>query len=371
MRAAGAPDRSTRRTDERPGMPFETLETPCVLIDLDRVEANLKRAQTYADANGLKLRPHIKTHKLTRFARRQVELGAVGITCQKLGEAEVMADGGLADIFLPYNIIGERKLARLRALADRVAMSVTADSHTTVEGLSRAFADAPRRLPVLVECDTGMGRCGVQTPLEASILAKAIAQSRGLVFSGLMTYPGAGKVEASASWLAQAVDLLAKEGLPPAVVSTGGTPDMWRAKEIKAATEYRPGTYIYLDRYQTAKGVGTIEDCALTVLATVVSRPTSDRAVIDAGSKALTSDTLGLDGFGLAVSYPAAVIRSLSEEHGVLDISACDRKPEIGERLRIIPNHACVVSNMFDRVTLVAGDKIVETVAVDARGRVD
>ena len=368
---ADASDLSSRPSGGWRGTPFESLDTPCVLIDVDRVEANLRRAQAYADANGLRLRPHIKTHKLTRFARRQVELGAVGITCQKLGEAEVMADGGLADIFLPYNIVGDYKLARLRALADRVAISVTADSQTTVGGLSRAFAEAPRRLPVLVECDTGMGRCGVQTPLEASILAKAIAQSRGLVFSGLMTYPAAGKLEASAGWLQEAVDLLTKDGLPPAVVSTGGTPDMWRAREVKAATEYRPGTYIYLDRYQAAKGAGTIEDCALTVLATVVSRPAHDRAVIDAGSKSLTSDTLGLDGFGLALGYPAAIIRSLSEEHGVLDLSACEKKPEIGERLRIVPNHACVVSNLFDRVTLVAGDKIIETVAVDARGRVD
>ena len=144
--------------------PFETLDTPCVLIDLARVEANLKRAQAYADAHGLKLRPHIKTHKLTRFARRQVELGAVGITCQKLGEAEVMADAGIADIFLPYNILGTSKLARLRALSERVRMSVTADSETTVRGLAATFRDASSPLPVLVECDTGMGRCGVQSP---------------------------------------------------------------------------------------------------------------------------------------------------------------------------------------------------------------
>src|ERR1700683_2364190 len=140
-------------------MPFETLETPCVLIDLDRVEANLKRAQAYADAHGLKLRPHIKTHKLARFARRQIELGAVGITCQKLGEAETMADAGVEDIFRPYNTLGERKLARLKALAARVRISVAADSDMTVAGLAGAFADAPRPLPVFVECDTGMGRC--------------------------------------------------------------------------------------------------------------------------------------------------------------------------------------------------------------------
>ncbi|HLW92960.1 MAG TPA: D-TA family PLP-dependent enzyme [Roseiarcus sp.] len=352
-------------------MPFETLDTPCVLIDLDRVEANLARAQAYANANGLKLRPHIKTHKLPRFARRQVEMGAVGVTCQKLGEAEVMADAGVKDIFLPYNILGESKLARLRALADRVKISVTADGEVTIRGLSKAFAGAAKPLSVLVECDTGMGRCGVQTAEQALALAKTIASSPGLVFAGLMTYPATGKVEASAAWLSDAVDLLKQEGLPPAIVSTGGTPDMWRASDVKVATEYRPGTYIYLDRYQVLKGAGALEDCALTVLATVVSRPTPDRAVVDAGSKTLTSDTLGLDGFGLVLGYPDAVIRSLSEEHGVIDLSKSDKKPEIGERVRIVPNHACVVSNLFDKITLVSQDSVVETIPVAARGRVD
>src|ERR1700728_2525414 len=286
---------------------FESLDTPCVLIDLARVEANLKRAQAYADAHDLKLRPHIKTHKLTRFAHRQVELGAVGITCQKLGEAEVMADAGIEDIFLPYNILGPSKLSRLRALSERVRISVTADSETTVGGLAATFRDATRPLPVLVECDTGMGRCGVQNPAEALALARRIAASSGLTFGGLMTYPAAGQVEANASWLAAAVDLLTREGLPPAVVSNGGTPDLWRAGEVAAATEHRPGTYIYLDRSQVARGVGALEDCALTVLTTVVSRPTADRAVVDAGSKTLSSDTLGLDGFGLALEYPDAV----------------------------------------------------------------
>jgi D-serine deaminase-like pyridoxal phosphate-dependent protein len=352
-------------------MSFESLDTPCVLIDLDRVEANLKRAQAFADALGLKLRPHIKTHKLTRFARRQVELGAIGITCQKLGEAEVMADAGIADIFLPYNILGERKLARLRALADRVRLSVTADSDVTVAGLSCAFAGSARPLQVLVECDTGMGRCGVQTPAEALALARAIEAAPGLAFAGLMTYPAAGKVGANAAWLAEAVALLESEHLPPAIVSNGGTPDFRHAGDVSVATEHRPGTYIYLDRYQVAKGVGALEDCALTVLATVVSRPTEDRAVIDAGSKALTSDTLGMEGFGLVVGYPDAKIRSLSEEHGVIDLTVCAQKPGIGERLRIIPNHACVVSNLFDTVVLVRGGEIVETTPVSARGRVD
>lgn len=347
------------------------LDTPAVLIDLDRVEANLKRVQDYADRNGLKLRPHIKTHKLPRFAKRAMELGAVGITVQKLGEAEVFADAGITEIFLPYNIIGPAKLARLKALHSRIHITVTADSAETVEGLSHTFAGAATPLTVLVECDTGMGRCGVQTPAAALALAEKIANSPGLHFGGLMTYPAAGQVEANAAWLAAARLGLTAAGLPPAVVSNGGTPDIWRAHEVTAATEHRPGTYIYMDRFQVAKGVGTFDDCALTVLATVVSRPTEDRAIVDAGSKSLTSDLLGMTGYGRIEAYPDAVITGLSEEHGTIDLSACANRPKIGDKLRIIPNHACVVSNLFDKVTLISGNAVVETVAVDARGRVD
>lgn len=347
------------------------LDTPAVLIDIDRVEANLQRVQDYADAHGIKVRPHIKTHKLTRFAKSAMDMGAVGVTVQKLGEAEVFADAGISDILLPYNIIGASKLARLKALHGRVQISVTADSAETVEGLSRTFAGSATPLTVLVECDTGMGRCGVQSPAAALALAEKIAHAPGLHFGGLMTYPAAGKVEDNAAWLGAAKQMLIEAGLPPEVVSNGGTPDLWRAHEVTAATEHRPGTYIYMDRFQVSRGVGSFADCALTVLATVVSRPTEDRAIIDAGSKALTSDTLGMSGFGLIEAYPDAVITGLSEEHGTIDLSQCQTRPKIGDKLRIIPNHACVVSNLFDRVNLIAGDSLVETVTVDARGRMD
>ena len=346
------------------------LETPAVLIDIDKVERNLRRAQDFADRHGLQLRPHVKTHKLPRFALRQVELGAVGVTCQKLGEAEVMADAGVSDILLPYNILGRSKLARLRALADRVVLSVTADSTTTVEGYGSTFADAKRPLPVLVECDTGGGRAGVQTPEKALDLASLIATRPGLRFGGLMTYPAKGDVAASDAWLRRATGLLRSAGLEPDVVTTGGTPDLWRAHEVAAATEYRPGTYIYLDRFQVEQGVGRLDDCALTVLATVVSRPTSTRAILDAGSKALTSDTLGLSGFGLIVDHPDAVLSALSEEHGIVELAQASDAPGVGDLVRIIPNHACPVSNLFDDVVLVRGEDIVDVVPVAARGRV-
>ncbi|WEK03617.1 MAG: D-TA family PLP-dependent enzyme [Candidatus Devosia phytovorans] len=349
---------------------FSDLDTPAVLIDLDRVDANLRRAQDYATLHNLKLRPHIKTHKLPRFAQRAIELGAVGITVQKLGEAEVFADAGIDEIFLPYNILGSAKLARLKALNERINITVTADSAETVQGLSRTFVEG-KPLTVLVECDTGMGRCGVQSPADAVALAEKIANSPGLNFGGLMTYPAAGQVEINAAWLAAARLALTDAGLPPAIISNGGTPDLWQAHQVTVATEHRPGTYIYMDRFQVAKGVGTFDDCALTVLATVVSRPTENRAIIDAGSKALTSDTLGMTGFGLIEAYPEAVITGLSEEHGTIDLTHCTEKPNIGDKLRIIPNHACVVSNLFDRVSLISNGAVVETVDVAARGRVD
>lgn len=346
------------------------LDTPAVLIDLDKVEANLQRAQRFADRHGIRLRPHIKTHKLPRFARRQMELGAVGITCQKLGEAEVMADAGLTDILLPYNLMGGSKLTRLRRLAERVTLSVTADNAPTVDGYAATFAGTGRVLPVLVECDTGAGRAGVQTPAEAVALARRIDAADGLRFGGLMTYPPTMGTAQSEAWLAEARVLLAQAGLAPEVVSTGGTPDLWRAHQVGSATEYRPGTYIYLDRFQVDVGVGALEDCALTVLTTVVSRPTATRAVIDAGSKALTSDLMGLQGHGLLIAYPDASITGLSEEHGVIDLSACAARPEVGEVVRVVPNHACPVSNLFDTVVLVRADTIVEIVPVAARGRV-
>lgn len=345
------------------------LDTPVVVIDLDRVEANLARAQAYADKHGLRLRPHVKTHKLPVLARRQVELGAVGITCQKLGEAEAMADGGLRDILITYNILGDAKLARLAALHARVTLSVVADSPEAVRGYAARFADPSPPLTVLVECDTGAGRCGVQSPQAALDLARAIHAAPGLRFGGLMTYPPRGGAAAVQDWLARATALLKAAGLPPPVVSSGGSPDLYAAAELHSVTEHRPGTYVYSDRMQVGWGHGTLADCALTVLATVVSRPTPTRAIVDAGSKALAADLGPLPGHGHVVEYPNAVVDFLSEEHGVVDISACDRRPAIGERVRIIPNHACVVTNLFDEVHLTRAGALLEVAPVTSRGR--
>lgn len=347
---------------------LEAIDTPAAIVDLAVAEANLTRAQRYADANGFALRPHIKTHKLPRFARRQVELGAVGITCQKLGEAEVMADAGLDDILVTYNVIGAAKLTRLAALHRRIRVSVCADSEAVVEGYAARFADPGHPLPVFVECDTGAKRCGVQTVAEGLALAQRIDRSTGLTFAGLMTYPPRGKTAEVEAWLGEALAQLSAAGLAPRCVSNGGSPDYYRAAEVASANEHRPGTYIYSDRMQVAYGHGTLADCALTVLATVVSRPTSERAVLDLGSKALAADASPSPGHGHIVEYPEAVIASLSEEHAVVDVSACVARPTIGDRVRIVPNHVCVVSNLFDVVHL-ADRGLAEPLPVAARGR--
>ena len=343
-------------------------DTPAVLIDLSKAEANLMRAQAFADAQGFTLRPHIKTHKLPRFAKAALEMGAAGITCQKIGEAQVMADAGIDDILITYNIVGARKLTRLRALAERVTLAVVADNATVVDGYADAFAGAARPLTVFVECDTGAGRCGVQSSEEALALARRIDGAPDLVFGGLMTYPPQGGPERPETWLAEAVRVLTEAGLPPPAITSGGSPDLYKGPHAPVVTEYRPGTYIYSDRMQVGMGLGSIEDCALSVLATVVSRPTARRAILDTGSKALAADTCAAPGYGHIVEYPGAVITQLNEEHGIVDLGRESEAPKVGDVVRVIPNHVCVVSNLFDEVWLTREGAAPERVPVAARG---
>jgi len=346
------------------------IDTPAVLVDLNIAEANVRAFQDYCDTHGLQLRPHIKTHKLPRLAEYQIEQGAIGITCQKITEAEAMIAGGdMRDILITYNILGQDKVARLRAVSERVRLSVVADNTAVVEGLSAGFADAKTPLAVLVECNTGADRCGVETPAEALELALAINAAPGLRFAGLMTYPPTGGATQVTTWLAEAKDLIEATELTVEVISSGGSPDMWRAHQMPLATEYRIGTYIYNDRSLVTRGTCDWDDCALTVLATVVSTPSKTRAIIDAGSKALTSDLLGLDGFGHVLGHPDLKIDQLSEEHGRIT-SDQPTGLRVGDQLRIVPNHACVVSNMLDQVTLMRGDEIIGTEPVAARGQV-
>jgi len=346
-------------------MNIHQLETPVAIVDLDKLEANIAGLQAYLSTHDIANRPHIKTHKIPEIAHMQLNAGAVGITCQKLGEAEVMAQAGIRDIFLPYNLYGEAKLERLMLLARRVSMSVTADSETVVNGLSAAAKRAGLILPVLVECDTGGKRCGVQSPQEAADLARLIAKSPGLHFGGLMTFPNS---EGADAFMRETKTLLAADGIPVECVSGGGTPCMWQAHTMNELTEHRAGTYVYGDRSIIRSGALKLEDCALRVITTVVSRPTADRGVLDGGSKTFSSDLLKLEGHGLILEYPEASLYGLSEEHGCVDFSQCQSKPEIGERVTVIPNHACVVSNLFNQIMGIRGDSVEVVWPVACRG---
>ena len=349
-----------------------TFGTPAVVIDLDIVERNVDRLQAACDAAGLANRPHIKTHKSTVLAALQIEKGARGITCQKLGEAEVMAAAGLDDIVISYNLLGEEKTARLaRLLRDGINVRPCADNPVAVDWYAEAARAAERTMGVLVECDTGRERAGVTTPEEAIDLARRIAGHAGLRFDGLLLYPPDDKMRETQAFLDEAKAGLAEHGLGTAIVSTGGTPNLRHLGAITGATEHRSGTSIFNDRMMMACGAATLEDCALAVYATVVSRAAPERGILDSGSKTLTADPGGgLAGYGLLREYPKARIKGFAEEHGMLDLAACDAKPVIGETVSIIPNHVCVVVNMVDQLVTVRGEEIVGTLPVAARGKI-
>jgi D-serine deaminase-like pyridoxal phosphate-dependent protein len=343
--------------------------TPCAVIDIDKVERNIARIQAQCDAAGVANRPHIKTHKSPFLARKQIEAGAKGITCQKIGEAEIMADAGIDNILISYNLIGEEKMARLAALQAKANMTVAADNSTVIAGLPRAAEISGRPLSVVVECDTGRKRAGVETPKEAIALAREIASSKGLTFAGFMLYPTETGWAEAQSFYDEALAGVRAHGLDATIVSTGGSPNLKNLGKLKGATEHRPGTYIYNDRMQVAAGVASWDDCALNIYSTVVSRAAPERGILDAGSKTLTSDTGGLDGHGLIIEHPEAKIARFAEEHGFLDLSRSNTRPNVGDVVRIVPNHVCVVVNMMDEVVMVRGDEIVGVLSVAARGK--
>ncbi|WP_134681125.1 alanine racemase [Paracoccus ravus] len=352
-----------------PGTPIAQIPTPMPLIDEDRLARNIARAQEYFDGCGKDFRPHVKTHKIPALALEQLAAGAIGINCQKISEAEVFADAGIDEILITYNILGAARVARLRALHDRIGgLRVTADSATTVDGLASGF-DAARPLSVLVECDTGGKRCGVQTPEAAAALAERIAAAPGLRFLGLMTYPSVGGAAAVEAFFSATMALLDARGIPCPVRSNGGSPDLFKAHEVPSATEHRSGTYIYNDRAMQRAGHCGAEDLAMHVLATVVSRPAPGRAVLDCGSKALTSDLLGFSDYGRIEGHEDARITTLSEEHAVVESIGADF-PGIGEQVRIVPNHTCVVTNLFDRIVFHRDGVVTRTLPVAARGTV-
>jgi len=348
---------------------IEALETPAVTVDLDIMEDNIRRVQSHVSKHGIGLRPHIKTHKIPALGKLQMQAGAVGITCQKIGEVEVFADAGVAeDVLLTFNIIGTQKTDRLMAQVKRLRrLAVVLDNEPVAQGLSQAALRHGTDVRFLIECDTGLGRNGVQTPQTALDLARAVMRLPRMHFEGLLTFPLRPK---SGEFFAEALRLFASAGIAVPVVSGGGTPALFSVDQFPMLTEHRAGTYIFNDVMTVASGTATWANCAMRVRTTVVSRPTDTRAVFDCGTKVLTSDQYTVTGYGHILEYPDAVIPQLSEEHGVIDLARSQRKPEIGEVIHVVPNHCCVVSNMVDELYGMRAGEVEVTWPVAARGTV-
>ena len=344
--------------------------TPAAVIDMDRVERNIARVQAACDAAGVANRPHIKTHKSPVLAKLQIDAGAKGITCQKLGEAEVMAEAGIDDILISYNLLGEEKMARLGALQAKANMTVAADNSTVIAGLPQAAAASAARCRSWSNATPGAS-AQVSKRQPKRLRSRVRSQPPRACYSAASccTRPRPAGPRRR-SFMTRRWPACARTGSMPRMVSTGGTPNLKNVGKLKGATEHRPGTYIYNDRMQVAAGVAGWDDCALNIYSTVVSRAGPDRGILDAGSKTLTSDPGGgLDGFGLILEHPEAKIARFAEEHGFLDLARSNTRPNVGDVVRIVPNHVCVVVNMMDEVVMVRGEEIIGTLPVAARGK--
>ncbi len=341
------------------------LETPSVLIDMGRMAHNIAAMQDHCNRLGLAFRPHIKTHKIPAIARLQLEAGAVGIACQKLTEARVFADEGFDNIQIPYNIVGPQKTARLADMALYSRITVSADHPAVVAGLADAAAANDITLRVMVELVTDQARAGA-APAEAVALAEQIEAEPHLHFAGLLLYPSNPVVRPA---LQEALAGLDRAGIGVDSVSGGGTGAAQHAAEMPELTELRVGTYVFNDWATVSKGWAALDDCAMTVMATVVSRPTPDRAILDSGSKTLAMDRFNGE-HGHILQYPAARIYQLNEEHAYVDVSACDQRPVIGERVSVVPVHTCVVSNLHNVLYGVRGETVEAVWPVAARGLV-
>jgi D-serine deaminase-like pyridoxal phosphate-dependent protein len=382
-------------------MTLDELPTPAVLVEKSALEANIASMQARAEANRVAIRPHVKTHRSPSVGRMQIDAGASGVTVAKVGEAEVFAKAGFKDIRLAYCVVGTNKYRRIAELDERVRISFCVDTEVGATLASDFFASRGRTLNVLIEVDTGQHRCGVAwEDDEVVLLAERIEELKGLQYVGILTHGGYGyygprgdetKEQALRRWSIQERDRmldvasrLKHEGFAPGEISIGSTPTMRyfenRVVDGQTITEIRPGNYVFNDLTQVGLGVASLSDCAQTVLATVVSRHRdrdgSERFFLDAGKKVLTSDgAFGQDGFGALlynartmVSLPHATISNLSEEHAWASVRG-GTTVAVGDRLRIVPNHACVVANMQPKMYLVDGDDVLEELPVDAQSQ--
>ena len=357
-----------------------SLETPVPIVDLDRMERNLDRLASYSAEHGLGLRPHIKTHKTPWIAAEQIARGAVGLTCATAHEAQVMS-GVTGDLLVAYPPVAPPRIQRLLALPHEVDLMVALDSAESIERLAAAARDAGRAVRVLVELDVGMHRVGLPKVPDAIQLARLVRQRPPLRYAGFAFYPGhireaveqqESSLQLLAGQLTAALAAFEREGLEPDVVSGGSTPTMFRTHELPGVTEFRPGTYVFNDRTTAAVNACEWDDCALTVAATVVSTAVPGQAVIDAGSKALGREPLRGpegEGFGALRDHPEVYVRSMSEEHGILELKDTDWRPRVGDVVHVIPNHVCIVVHLNDVVFGARNDVVERKWIVEARGR--
>jgi D-serine deaminase-like pyridoxal phosphate-dependent protein len=364
-------------------MHVEELDTPVLVFDLDVLETNIEGMADAARRTGVGLRPHTKTHKSPEIARMQLEAGASGITVAKLGEAEVMADAGFDDILVAYPIVGDDKLARLRALRERARVCVSLDSLEVAEGVGRIGRETGDPVELLVEVDTGQHRLGRPPGAPTVELLTEIARLEGIEIVGLLSHGGHAyaatpeELPALAARevadMADTAEACARAGIPIREISVGATPTALSQAHAHGVTEIRPGTYVFNDVQQMRLGVAAESDCAARVLATVVSRPWEQRFVIDAGSKSLSSD--GGDGppfpgRGVIAGRPDLRLDFLTEEHGVGHIEPGGGNLRVGDRLEVIPVHVCSCVNLFDVATGVRGGTVEREFAIAGRGKV-
>jgi D-serine deaminase-like pyridoxal phosphate-dependent protein len=362
-------------------MHVSEIDTPALVVDLDIFERNLTRVAGYARQHGLRLRPHTKTHKSVRLAKRQLAAGAAGLTVAKVSEAEIMLAAEPDDVLVAYPIVGRAKLARLTQIARQTRVTVALDSAFAARQLSDAARAAQVEIGVLAEVDAGLGRVGVTAGEPLRQLARTIEKLPHLRFAGIAFYPGHIKSldEPGLRALAQLSDLLRgilddfrAAGIEAGIVSGGSTPTLFHSHEIHGLTEIRPGTYVFNDVNTMRSGACTLEDCAATILATVVSTARPGQMIIDGGSKTFSSDRLADSAevtFGHLVEAPGARFHKMNEEHGFIDLAHAEAEFNVGDRVHVIPNHICVAVNLHEKVYGVRGESVEEVWPVDARGK--
>jgi D-serine deaminase-like pyridoxal phosphate-dependent protein len=352
-------------------------------VDEEILHRNIATMAAFARSVGVNLRPHIKTHKTVQIARLQVAAGAIGVTCAKVGEAEVMVnEAGIHDVLLAYPTIGNPKIRRLKPLLKKARIVVAVDSIEAATMLSAAFADEDNlRLEVMLEVNTGQNRSGVMVGDEAVEKALLIARMANLELVGIMTHEGqvnsAGPdeierlaIEAGMA-LVQTAERIREHGIPLPTVSVGSTPAATFTPTVSGITEMRPGTYVFNDNSVFKNGRIGPQDCAARFVATVVSRAAADRCVLDTGAKSLAMDpSRSHKGHGYVVGHPDVVISKLSEEHGVCELPAGEEGFNVGDRVEIIPNHICPTVNLMDEMLIARDGKIIDTWKVAARGKV-